>query len=146
MEMKDFKPSRIALTLQHLRFFINKIFDVNPITYISVAVAYEGICKPLTGFTTNNVLLFELLDRVEVHKVGSFSLESCLKTAISMFGDVPLYSSKEMLLIQSSPSTKDQGDIFQEIELMREAKVVVNIISLIGKTFVFNVADGLCRN
>jgi hypothetical protein len=68
IEMKDFKPSRIALTLQHLRF-INKIFDVNPIIYISVAAAYEGICKPLTGLTTNNSLLFELLDRVEVHKV-----------------------------------------------------------------------------
>lgn len=39
MELKDFKPSRIALTLQCLRFFINKVFDTNPITYLSVAVA-----------------------------------------------------------------------------------------------------------
>lgn len=119
MELKDFKPSRIALTLQCLRFFINKIFDVNPITYLSVAVAYEGICKPLTNFTTNNSILFELLDKVEVHKVGSFSLESCLKTAITMFEDVPLYSSKEVLLIQSSPSTKDLGDIFHEIDRIK---------------------------
>jgi transcription initiation factor TFIIH subunit 2 len=144
MELKDFKPSRIALTLQCIRFFVNKIFDVNPITYLSVAVAYEGICKPLTSFTTNNSFLSDLLDKVEVHRVGSLSLESCLKTAITMFEDVPLYSSKEVLLIQSSPSTKDLGDIFQEIEKVRESKVLVNIVSLIGKTYVFSKLAEAC--
>jgi len=145
MELKDFKPSRIALTLQCLRFFINKIFDVNPITYLSVAVAYEGICKPLSAFTTNNSLVSELLEKVEVHRVGSLSLDSCLKTAIAMFEEVPLYSSNEVLLIQSSPSTKDLGDIFQEIDRIRYSKVLVNIISLIGKTYVFSRLAEACR-
>jgi hypothetical protein len=39
MKLKDFKPSRIALTIKYLQLFINKVFDVNPISYVAVAIA-----------------------------------------------------------------------------------------------------------
>lgn len=59
---------------------------------------------------------------------------------MTLFADVPLYSSKELLLIQSSPSTKDYGDIFEVIEEMQTYKVVVNICSLVGITFIYKVS------
>lgn len=39
MKLKDFKPSRIAITLQCLKFYIKKIFDINPIAYICIGIA-----------------------------------------------------------------------------------------------------------
>lgn len=67
MKMKDFKPSRIAITLQCLKFYIKKIFDINPITYICIAIAEDGICKPLTGFSTDNAELSKVLDLIKVN-------------------------------------------------------------------------------
>jgi hypothetical protein len=62
---------------------------------------------------------------------------------MSVFGNVPLYSSKEVLIIQSSPSTKDYGDVFEAIQEMEQSKVVVNICSLVGVTYIFKVSSEL---
>lgn len=139
MKIKDFKPSRIALTVKYLKMFITKIMDINPITFIAIAVAEEDICRQLTQFTSNSAELFDFLDNIKVNEKGSFSLCSCLSTAISIFGQVPLFSSKEILLIQSSPSTKDVGDVFKYIQTVSDAKITVNIISLVGITYIFRI-------
>lgn len=67
MKIKDFKPSRIALTIKYLKMFINKIMDVNPITYIAIALGEEDTCRQLTEFTSNFNVLFEALENIKVN-------------------------------------------------------------------------------
>ena len=51
-----------------------------------------------------------------------------------------------MLIIQSSSSTKDYGDVFKAISEVGEAKVLVNIVSLVGETHIFRVNIAIFRN
>ena len=62
-----------------------------------------------------------------------------------MFEQVPLFSSKEILFIQSSPSTKDVNDLFEYIDRTAAAKITVNIISLVGITSVFKKLTDKCN-
>jgi hypothetical protein len=67
MKTKDFKPSRIALTIKYIKMFINKIMDINPITYIALALAEEDICRQVTEFTSSSEAIFDALDNIRVN-------------------------------------------------------------------------------
>lgn len=50
-----------------------------------------------------------------------------------------------MLIIQSSPFTKDYRDIYQTIEIFHQSKISINIASLVGWTFVYQKLAEACH-
>lgn len=53
---------------------------------------------------------------------------------------------KEILIIQSSPLTKDVRNIFDTIGVLGQANIMINIISMVGWTNVYVVLVTRCRN
>jgi hypothetical protein len=46
-----------------------------------------------------------------------------------------------VFLIQSSPSTKDQRDIFEAIDAFSKKKIAINMASLVGETHIYKVHE-----
>lgn len=77
---------------------------------------------------------------------GSFSFESSLYRAIVSLDKFPAVFHREILLIQSSPMTKDQHDLSPTIKLLKDAEVRLNVLSLCGWTEVIKVFMSLSRD
>jgi hypothetical protein len=73
-------------------------------------------------------------------------MENTLRNCMDLFEDVPLEYNRELLIIQSSPLTKDHRDIFETIELFKGAGITLTIISLVGWTNAYLVRYVPLRN
>ena len=62
-----------------------------------------------------------------------------LRNCLHEFDDVLTEFSREVLIIQSSPLTKDFKDIFEVIPYLEVGKIRINIISMVGWTNVYRV-------
>ena len=66
--------------------------------------------------TYDEELLYEELDKLKVStNPGNFSMVTTLRNCLHEFDDVFTEFSREVLIIQSSPLTKDFKDIFEVI-------------------------------
>ena len=61
---------------------------------------------------------------------GNPSLQNSLELAISNFTQIPAYGRKEILVLFSSLTNSDPGDIFKTIARLEKMEVQVNTISL----------------
>jgi methanogenic corrinoid protein MtbC1 len=73
-------------------------------------------------------------------------MENTLRSCLYEFEGVIGEFHKEILVIQSSPLTKDIRNIFETIEILKKSKIAINIISMVGWTNVYVVLLGLARN
>ncbi|KAL4506989.1 hypothetical protein ABPG72_001410 [Tetrahymena utriculariae] len=133
----DFKPSRIGLTQIYLKNFIKNFFDSNPLSVLSIGKTQNGQCITLQEFTSSISLLEKTIEKLVVDEKEDFSLFECLNETFNIFAEAPPYAFREVVLIQSTPSTKDKGDINEQISKAKQCKITFNIISLNAKTFIF---------
>lgn len=61
---------------------------------------------------------------------GCASLQIALECACNNFATLPSYGRKEVLIVFSSLTMSDPGDIFKTISKVVEMKVQVSVISL----------------
>lgn len=52
---------------------------------------------------------------------------------------------RELIIIQSSPFTKDYRDIYKTIQTFQDSRISVKIASLVGWTFVYQKLVETCR-
>jgi len=59
--------------------------------------------------------------------------------SLKAFSTAHMHSHKEVLLIQSNPSTIDRKNLHDELDIFVKASIIVNIVSLNAITHVFSV-------
>ncbi len=120
--------------------FIREYFDQNPLSQMGFIATRNSIadeCCELTG--SDRRLLesvqeqFQLSDSVqrrEKRMDGDPSLQNALKLGLNSLKQIPSYGSKEILIVYSSLSTCDPGDIFETIKELRMNNVRCSVVSL----------------
>lgn len=136
MKQTDLKPTRIGLTIELLKKFVIQFLEKNPLAQMALSISEDGLCKSLEGFSSQSDKFITSLATL-LPKYEKFSLQASLEQAIIDFDQTPLYAFKEILIIQSSASTIDQGNIFTTLEKIQKCKFTVNVISLNAQTFIF---------
>lgn len=130
-----------------LKYFLKKAKETTPIIKFALAVAEQEACKFKSPPTFNLAELHEHLDALKVSpEAGNFSMETTIRACLELFEDVPNLFRKEIVIIQSSPLTKDHRDIFEMINNLKKSGIRVSIISLVGWTHVYQVTLTLYRN
>lgn len=51
MQIKDFKPSRLSVTVHMIKNFILKAKDLTPVIKFGLAIVEQELCKILIDFT-----------------------------------------------------------------------------------------------
>lgn len=67
---------------------------------------------------------------------GNASLQNSLELASENFASLPDYGRKEVLIIFSSLTNSDPGDIFKTISKVVEEQIQVSVISLSAAIYI----------
>ena len=71
---------------------------------------------------------------------GNASLQNSLELACENFSSLPSYGRKEVLIIFSSLTNSDPGDIFKTISKVVEMEIQVSVISLSAAIYILQHA------
>eukprot|EP00762_Andalucia_godoyi_P001097 ANDGO_01990.mRNA.1 General transcription factor IIH subunit 2 len=131
----DFRPSRMAVTLNSSISFVREFFDQNPLSHLSIIVTRNGLAEQVTELSGNpNHHINMLKSRWEPG--GSASLQNALELAHSYLHAIPSYGSREVVVLFNSMRTQDPGDIPLTIRRLVEARIHVSIVGVAAEVFV----------
>mmetsp|Transcript_26852 Transcript_26852/g.45283 ORF Transcript_26852/g.45283 Transcript_26852/m.45283 type:complete len:538 (+) Transcript_26852:61-1674(+) len=131
----DFKPCRLEATKACVQRFINDYYDQNPISQIGTIITRDRSAQrisELSGNPKNHIHQIQNLRNME----GLASLQNTMLLGMSMLRHIPNYGHRELLLVFSSLSTCDPGDIFLTIKDAKAQKVRISVICLVAEVFI----------
>ena len=131
----DYKPCRLEVSKACVQKFIGEYFDQNPISQLSVIVTRDRSAQRLTelsGNPKNHVHMIKGMQNMD----GLASLQNTLLLGMSMLRHIPNYGHRELLIVFSSLSTCDPGDIFNTIKEAKAQKVRISVICLVAEVFI----------
>jgi transcription initiation factor TFIIH subunit 2 len=132
---KDFRPNRIMATKAACERFILQYFDQNPISQLCLAQLQDSVARKLTDMSGSPKVHIDRLRKVRITK-GLASLQNTMKLAILSLRHVPNYGHRELLIVFSSLSTTDPGNIDATIAEAVEQKIRISIVCLTAEIYV----------
>mmetsp|Transcript_2130 Transcript_2130/g.1463 ORF Transcript_2130/g.1463 Transcript_2130/m.1463 type:complete len:110 (+) Transcript_2130:234-563(+) len=104
------RPNRAIVTKDLLSHFIHDYMDQNPISKLALIASYREQATALSQFidsaTDHQQALKSFCDFE-----GNISLQNSLQVAVDLFGSIPRYAQKEILIVNSSLTNCDPGDL-----------------------------------
>ncbi|GBG27202.1 General transcription factor IIH subunit 2 [Hondaea fermentalgiana] len=134
MAESDLRPSRRVVTSELLNDFILSYFDENPLSNLCIVMSRDGVAQKLTDMSASATRHQAALGMLS--EGGEFSLQNGLELAHAALQSVPQHGSREILVLMSSLSTCDQGDVFETIEKLQRSKVHSSVIGLSAEIYV----------
>lgn len=131
----DYKPCRLQVSKSCVKKFITEYFDQNPISQVSLAVTRDRVAQKITDLSGNPRSQIHKLDSI-LNMTGLASLQNTITLGISMLKHIPNYGHREVLVLFSSLSTCDPGDIFSTIKDAIALKIRISVICLAAEVFV----------
>jgi hypothetical protein len=131
----DYKPCRLEVTKACVSKFIAEYYDQNPISQLGVIATRDRTSDRLTELSGNPKNHIHTIKTVK-NMSGLASLQNTMLLGMSMLRHIPNYGHREMLIIFSSLSTCDPGDIFSSIKDAKAQKVRVSVICLVAEVFI----------
>lgn len=143
MVKRDFKPTRMIIVEKSVEIFIKEFFDQNPLSQLGIIISYSKIAEKVTDLGGNPAQQYRKFraryDQILTASRGannSFSLQESLEMAKRSLSQIPLYGSREILIVMGALSTNDAGDVFKTLEGLVQNKIRTSIISLSGSLYV----------
>ncbi|VDN98506.1 unnamed protein product [Rodentolepis nana] len=135
---RDLHPTRIICTIRCLKKFVGNFFDQNPLSQLGIITTSGSKAKVVSALSGGLVRHMKALTELEKnpHCEGEPSIQNALLIAESRLKHIPSYSSREILLVMSSMTTCDPGDIHQTIQSLINNKIRCSVISLAVEVFV----------
>ena len=131
----DYKPSRLETCKACIKKFIMDYFDQNPISQLSLILTRDRTAQKITDLSGNPKNHIHRLGQV-MNMVGKASLQNTLALAMTTLQHIPNYGHRELLIVYSSLSTCDPGDIYLTVKEARLQKVRVSVVCLGAEIFV----------
>lgn len=132
---KDYRPNRIMAMKAACEKFILQYFDQNPISQLCLAQLQDSVARKITDMSGSPKVHIGRLRKVRVTK-GLASLQNTMKLAILSLRHVPNYGHRELLIVFTSLSTTDPGNIDSTIQEAIENKIRISIVSLTAEIYV----------
>lgn len=137
MTSKVMPPSRFFVTMKILNTFLEKFFEQNPISQMGLILVKDKKAERFVSLTGNTRVLKENLASLnEAICSGDFSLQNALQLALTNLKSLPGHVSREVIVIMSSLSTVDPGNIFATFELLRAHNIRCSVIGVSAELFV----------
>jgi len=131
----DYRPNRLEAAKAAVERFMREYFDQNPISQVSLALTRDRVAEKLTDLSGNPKTHVEMLRRIS-RATGAASLQNLLLLAIATLKHVPQYGSREILIVYSSMTSCDAGDIFSTIEEVKKVKIKCSVICLSAEVYI----------
>lgn len=131
----DFRPSRMAVVAKQVGAFIREFFDQNPLSQVGLVTIKDGVSHCLTdlgGSPESHVKA--LMGKLECS--GDSSLQNALDLVHGYLNQIPSYGVREVLILYSSLSTCDPGDIMETIQQCKKSKIRCSVIGLTAEIFI----------
>jgi transcription initiation factor TFIIH subunit 2 len=125
----DMKPNRHAVTLNVVEGFIREYFDQNPISQLGIITTKNSRAERITELSGNPSRHITAMRNATATE-GEPSLQNALECARASLCHVPKYGSREVVIIFSSLTTCDPGDIYSTIADLKRDYIRVSIIGL----------------
>ena len=132
-----YKPygSRIEAMKASACKFVTNFYDQNPISSLGVIVTKDRIAERLTELSGNPKAHVARIQDLK-HGTSAASLQNTLWLSMQMLQHVPEYGYRELIILYSSLSTCDPGDIFQTVEEAKNFNIRVSVICLQAEVYV----------
>ncbi|KAL7080506.1 hypothetical protein ACQ4LE_000784 [Meloidogyne hapla] len=136
---KDVEPSRLRVVRECLLNFVNKFFELNPLSAMGLIIGRDKKGECSCGFSSSLQKLNEAFNSLSEASCGGteFSLYSMLETALNHFRNVPAHTSKECIFIVASLSTIDASSLKNIYEKLKMQSVRCSIISFLAEVYAF---------
>lgn len=134
-EQRDFRPTRLAAVGRCVDDFIREFFDQNPLSQMAVTAGREGVAERITDLSSAPDNHQECV-RAGLRSGGAVSLQNVLEVALGALRHVPPYGHREVLLVSSSLSSCDPGDIGATIQGLKAAGIICSTVGLAAEVFV----------
>lgn len=135
MRAKDMRPTRLEAATDLLCDFIREFFDQNPISQLGVIVSHGKVARKLTDLGGAPEEQARLL-RGFAAEGGELSLQNSLEQALAALEQIPVYGSREVVVLTGSLGTCDPGDIFETAARLRRARIRVSFVSMAAEMYV----------
>jgi transcription initiation factor TFIIH subunit 2 len=112
----DYRPSRLEVVKSSIEKFVVDYFDQNPISQLSLALTRDRGAEKITDLSGNSKIHIHALHGIQTTQ-GLASLQYILMQAMAILKHIPDYGCREILIIYTSLSTCDPGDIFTTFEV-----------------------------
>lgn len=134
----DLRPSRLLLLSAVVRRFIRVFFDENPLSHVGLLALRDMGVETLTELSGSpEVHIAALATAVRAGCSGEASLQNCLECALpGLVQGSPPYGCKELLILSSSLTTVDAGDIFKAVAECVKASVRVSVVGMAAEVRV----------
>lgn len=126
MRQGDYKPNRMDFVIGQLTEFVKAFFDQNPISYLSLVAMRDGAAKYITRM--NGQPAFQIRKLKEFSRTNVPSGTCSLLKALQLVGspqDIPLYATRETLVIWGSLSSVDPPPFLNSISTEKEGRITV---------------------
>eukprot|EP01038_Epipyxis_sp_PR26KG_P010622 gene10622-14264_t len=131
----DYRPCRLEASKSCLKQFILEYFDQNPISQLGLMITRSKTAERITDLSGNPKHHIHKLDSIK-QTDGLSSLQNTILLAMASLRHIPTYGHRELLIVFSSLSSCDPGDIFSTIKEAIVAKVRISIICLLAEIFI----------
>eukprot|EP01036_Dinobryon_divergens_P031227 gene31227-40592_t len=131
----SYRPNRLETVKNSIQKFIIDFFDQNPISSLGVIVTRNGLAESLSELCGNSKNHINRLKNLQ-NTAGTASLQNTLTLSISLLKHIPQYGHRQLLVVFSSLSTCDPGDIFSSIREAQAHRVQISVICLVAEVFI----------
>ena len=136
----DLAPNRLVVLLEKTKEFAFEFFDQNPLAQLGVLLCRDGICQVLSELVGNPLTISDALkSKKMMDPSGEMSLQNALLLANGLFKTVQTHGSKEILLLVSSLSSTDPGDILDTLSDLKNQTIRVSSIHLSSELNILRV-------
>lgn len=124
----DFGIPRIRLIIEELSKFISNFLDQNPLSQLSIVTTFNYNAQIQTPFSSDVKELLTVLQHLsDIKTTGEPSIYNSVNVSLNLLKTVPVYSTKEILIIYSSLNTCDPKPFDNLISMV--SKGVPNLIN-----------------
>ena len=134
-------PSRIAFVVKQLQVFVKDFFDANPLSELCIMYTKQGTASrasAMSGSMQQHLKALTELPECE----GDPSLQNALDLCAAELQCTPAHATREVLMVLSSLTSSDPGDIHESIEKARALSVRLSVIHMSAEVYV---ARSMCK-
>jgi transcription initiation factor TFIIH subunit 2 len=124
----DFRPCRLEVCKSNMQNFIAEYYDQNPISQLCLISTKNRMAEKNTELSGNSKIHLEKLKALSYSKTAP-SLQNTIELAVSILRHIPSYGHRELLIMFSSLSSCDPGDIFSTLQLAVDNKIRISVVS-----------------
>lgn len=138
----DLRPTRLECAVRLMASFLRDWFEQNPISQLGLIVTWDGRAERVAELGGSPARLVELLRAATspasqtVRTGGEPSLVNALELARQALRHTPMYTSREVLVIMSSLTTRDPSNIDDTIATLCEDRIRCSVIGLAAEMYV----------